>query len=287
MTTVETVAYGLAGLLLLVSLPLFAALARTDASHRPLEASAEAETSPPSPAKRVPRQTVLLQVCLAAAALALFAGLASRAGVGRRWPFGTPFEFALACSGCGLLVCLLLLRYAQVAEVGAFAVAPSLALLLHAFLIQPQSARAIQPTNPVMAGAFFVVHTALSALAFAALGVAGGSAAGCLMRPAIKAAGLVDRAMDLAYVTVSLAIIAGAMWGERAWGEYWSWSAKEVWTLITWFICTLYQHVRSRRGWRGARAMVVVVLALAAAAMTLLGTPALVRWTRLHSLRIY
>jgi ABC-type transport system involved in cytochrome c biogenesis permease subunit len=268
-------------------LPLFAALARTDASHRPLEASAEAETSPPSPARRVPRQTVLLQVSLAAAALALFAGLASRGAVSRRWPFGTPFEFALACSGCGLLTYLLLLRTTHAAAVGPLAVAPFLALLLHAFLIQPQSARAIQPTNPVMTGSLFVLHTALSALAFGALGVAGGSAAGCLIRPAARAGALVDRAMDLAYVTLSLAIIAGAMWGERAWGEYWSWSAKEVWTLITWLICTLYQHVRCRRGWPGARAMAMVVLALAAAAITLLGTPALVRWTRLQSLRIY
>jgi ABC-type transport system involved in cytochrome c biogenesis permease subunit len=98
---------------------------------------------------------------------------------------------------------------------------------------------------------------------------------------------LVDRATGIGYVALSLGMIAGAVWGEQAWGEYWTWSIKEAWTLLTWLVCIFYFHVCHRRGWRGPPAMSVAVLSLVAVMVTFFLTPTLLHWTRLKPLRIY
>ena len=36
------------------------------------------------------------------------------------------------------------------------------------------------------------------------------------------------------FVFWTFTLIAGAIWAERAWGRYWGWDTKEVWTFIIW-----------------------------------------------------
>jgi cytochrome c-type biogenesis protein CcsB len=46
------------------------------------------------------------------------------------------------------------------------------------------------------------------------------------------------------------AIIFGAVWAQYAWGRYWSWDPKEIWSLITWLVYTGYLHARLVKKWR-------------------------------------
>ncbi|WP_254812324.1 c-type cytochrome biogenesis protein CcsB [Streptomyces cavourensis] len=56
-------------------------------------------------------------------------------------------------------------------------------------------------------------------------------------------------------------IIAGAIWAGDAWGRYWGWDPKEVWSFITWVAYAAYLHARATAGWKGRKA---AYLALAA-----------------------
>ncbi|MGC9379463.1 c-type cytochrome biogenesis protein CcsB [Streptomyces sp. MH13] len=56
-------------------------------------------------------------------------------------------------------------------------------------------------------------------------------------------------------------IIAGAIWAGDAWGRYWGWDPKEVWSFITWVAYAGYLHARATAGWKGRKA---AYLALAA-----------------------
>ena len=38
--------------------------------------------------------------------------------------------------------------------------------------------------------------------------------------------------------------MAGAIWAEAAWGRYWGWDTKEVWTFIIWVVYAGYIHAR-------------------------------------------
>lgn len=53
------------------------------------------------------------------------------------------------------------------------------------------------------------------------------------------------------------AVIAGAIWGSKAWGRYWGWDPKETWAFITWVVYAGYLHARATAGWRGRRAAAV------------------------------
>ena len=49
-------------------------------------------------------------------------------------------------------------------------------------------------------------------------------------------------------------LITGAIWAEEAWGRYWGWDVKEVWTFVIWVVYAGYLHARATRGWSGNRA---------------------------------
>ncbi|WP_156726418.1 c-type cytochrome biogenesis protein CcsB [Streptomyces apocyni] len=49
-------------------------------------------------------------------------------------------------------------------------------------------------------------------------------------------------------------IIAGAIWAGEAWGRYWNWDPKEVWSFVTWAVYACYLHARATAGWKGRKA---------------------------------
>ncbi|AOP45108.1 c-type cytochrome biogenesis protein CcsB [Streptomyces lydicus] len=58
-------------------------------------------------------------------------------------------------------------------------------------------------------------------------------------------------------------IIAGAIWAEAAWGRYWGWDPKEVWSFITWVAYAGYLHARATAGWKGRKAAWLGLIAFA------------------------
>jgi cytochrome c-type biogenesis protein CcsB len=87
-------------------------------------------------------------------------------------------------------------------------------------------------------------------------------------RGRLPAAASLDR---LAYRTIvfafpiwTLAVIFGAIWAEQAWGRYWGWDPKEVWSFVTWVVFAGYLHARATVGWRGRPAAVLAVIGFVA-----------------------
>jgi ABC-type transport system involved in cytochrome c biogenesis permease subunit len=66
-------------------------------------------------------------------------------------------------------------------------------------------------------------------------------------------------------------LVFGMVWAYRAWGRYWAWDPKEVWSLITWFVFALYLHTRIVMGWKGKRSAWIAVLGFLAALFTYFG----------------
>ena len=66
-------------------------------------------------------------------------------------------------------------------------------------------------------------------------------------------------------------LVFGMVWAYKAWGTYWSWDPKEVWSLITWVIFALYLHTRIVAGWKGKRSAVIAIVGFLAALFTYFG----------------
>jgi cytochrome c-type biogenesis protein CcsB len=72
------------------------------------------------------------------------------------------------------------------------------------------------------------------------------------------------RTIVFAFPVWTMAVIAGAIWAEQAWGRYWGWDPKEVWSFVTWVVFAAYLHARATVGWRGRRAAALALVGFGA-----------------------
>ncbi|MFV1956455.1 MAG: c-type cytochrome biogenesis protein CcsB [bacterium] len=79
------------------------------------------------------------------------------------------------------------------------------------------------------------------------------------------------RALTVGFPLLTLGIITGSVWAQDAWGAYWSWDPKEIWSLITWLIYAALLHTRFTVGWRGKRAAYLSIIGFVAVLFTFLG----------------
>ncbi len=59
-------------------------------------------------------------------------------------------------------------------------------------------------------------------------------------------------------------LIAGSIWANDAWGRYWGFDTKEVWTFVIWVLYAGYIHARATRGWRGTRSAWLAIIGFGA-----------------------
>lgn len=107
------------------------------------------------------------------------------------------------------------------------------------------------PLPPVLRTIWFELHVILSFLSYALFAV--GAVFGVLyLNDGVREheAGQY-RSLLLGYALFSLAMIFGGIWAHMAWGTYWLWTPKELWTTIVWFSYSLYLHARLVKGWTG------------------------------------
>jgi len=67
---------------------------------------------------------------------------------------------------------------------------------------------------------------------------------------------------------LTLGIVSGAIWAHFAWGQFWSWEARETWSLFTWLLYATLLHGRVTAGWRGRRAATLTILGFAVLVMS-------------------
>jgi ABC-type transport system involved in cytochrome c biogenesis permease subunit len=106
---------------------------------------------------------------------------------------------------------------------------------------------------PVLKTIWFELHVILSFMSYALFAI--GSVFGILSfyRNEERAENNQYRSLLLGYVLFSTAMIFGGIWAYLAWGTYWLWTPKELWTTIVWFFYSLYLHARLVRGWTGPK----------------------------------
>ncbi|MCU1528110.1 MAG: c-type cytochrome biosis protein CcsB [Frondihabitans sp.] len=204
----------------------------------------------------------------------VFRGLAAG-----RVPWANMFEFGLTGTALIVLVFLVVNLMVNLRYLGAYVMGLNLVLLGVAvvnFYVP------VSPLVPALQSYWLVIHVFVACLGTAFFAIAAGLSAAQIIqarRESSKTAGIklfdtlpeADRLEDLAYrialvgfVLWTFTLIAGAIWAEKAWGRYWGWDTKEVWTFIIWVIYAGYIHARATRGWRAARSSWLSIVGFAA-----------------------
>lgn len=86
----------------------------------------------------------------------------------------------------------------------------------------------------------------------------------------------------LAFITMTIMIASGAVWGYKAWGRYWAWDPVETWSLVCWILYGIILHLRTTMGWKGNRAAWLSVAAIVIVAFAFFGMPALYETVHEH-----
>jgi len=187
---------------------------------------------------------------------------------GGRVPWANMFEFGLTATVLIVAVFLGTLFWRDLGYLGAFV---SGFVLLALGIVTVNFYVDVVPLPPALQSAWLVIHVFVASLATAFFALGAGLSILQLVRARFEARQMVKAGLlttlpasnvleSLAYrlnvvgfVLWSFTLIAGAIWAERAWGRYWGWDTKEVWTFIIWVIFAGYIHARATRGWRGSR----------------------------------
>ncbi len=80
---------------------------------------------------------------------------------------------------------------------------------------------------------------------------------------------LTFRAILLGFPIWTFGTMAGAIWGEHAWGRWWGWDPKETWAAITWIIYAIYLHAHTLRAWKGRRTALIATAGFISIMVTL------------------
>ena len=70
---------------------------------------------------------------------------------------------------------------------------------------------------------------------------------------------------------LSAGMITGSLYAQYAFGTYWQWDPKEVWSLISWLFYAALLHERIVVGWQGRRAAIMSIVCFSLLVFTFVG----------------
>lgn len=98
-----------------------------------------------------------------------------------------------------------------------------------------------QTLMPALQSVWFIPHVAVYMFSYALLGCATLVALyWCFTTDDLSGAIRQLVYGGIAFFTIGM--FTGALWAKEAWGEYWSWDAKEAWAAVTWMLYLLFIH---------------------------------------------
>ncbi len=211
--------------------------------------------------------------------------LSHTAGIIVRWvaaarpPFSNMYESLIIFSWALVFLYLILEIIYRLKVLGTLV--SILALLILAFASGLDSS--IKPLMPALQSNWLVIHVIVCFIGYAAFTISFVCSIIYLIshkretfkhsRPPLTVSldAITYKTITLGFLFLTLGIITGAVWANRAWGRYWGWDPKETWALITWFIYAFYLHMRRLKGWKGVKGAWVSILGFLAVIFTYLG----------------
>jgi cytochrome c-type biogenesis protein CcsB len=201
------------------------------------------------------------------------AGVITRALGAGRVPWGNMYEFLTTGAFVAVAVFLLVLIRRDLRFLGTFVVGLAIIMLVAASVAYWTPVGHLVPalqsywliihvSIAVLSSALFTLTFAMSALQLVQSHrqktvAAGGSDKLGFMRlvpSALSLENLSYRINAIAFIGWTFTLMFGAIWAEKAWGRFWGWDTKEVWTFVIWVVYAGYLHARATRGWTGTRA---------------------------------
>jgi ABC-type transport system involved in cytochrome c biogenesis permease subunit len=133
------------------------------------------------------------------------------------------------------------------------------------------------PLPPVLKTFWFETHVVLAFLSYALFAISAICGYLFLRNQESYLDSLQYKASLIGYSFFSISMIFGGIWAYLAWGTYWLWTPKELWTSILWIFYSLYLHLRLRSRWAGKPMAILSIAGFAIVLFTYLGVSLLMK----------
>jgi ABC-type transport system involved in cytochrome c biogenesis permease subunit len=133
------------------------------------------------------------------------------------------------------------------------------------------------PLPPVLKTLWFEAHVVLAFLSYALFAIAAILGYMYLREKQGSFESHGYRAVLIGYCLFTLSMIFGGIWAYLAWGTYWVWTPKELWTGILWMFYSFYLHARLRHWWTGNPQAYLCIAGFAVVLFTYLGVSLLMK----------
>ncbi|MEV6983808.1 c-type cytochrome biogenesis protein CcsB [Sphaerisporangium sp. NPDC051017] len=248
-------------------------------------AGGAAESAPESPSARAEGPEPPAWAARAAVAAVALSWLGWAANLGAivarglavgRWPWGNMYEFVVAICFAAVSAFLVMQIRQPVRFLGAFvSLAAALGLGFAVRYLHVQAG----PVVPALKSYWIAIHVTAAILAAGLFILAGVAGILFLVRKEgpsrlpsrADLERVAHQAIVIAFPIWTFAVIAGALWADKAWGRYWGWDPKEVWSFITWIAYAAYLHAKATAGWKGKAATIVQLIAFGCLIFNLVG----------------
>lgn len=137
-------------------------------------------------------------------------------------------------------------------ELGLFAL-PLVSTILIASLAYPP----INTVSPFQRTPWFTVHIFFFFLSYGFFGISSCIGALDLFRKNTSYELIQYQSAVHGWIVLSLALVAGSIWFFTAYGTYWLWTSRELWTTLIWFYYGMYLHARYVKGLTGRWASII------------------------------
>lgn len=127
------------------------------------------------------------------------------------------------------------------------------------------------PLTPLLKTFWFEAHIILSFFSYALFSIAAILGIVFLIKKEEQVEILQYKAILVGYCLFSFGMIFGGVWAYLAWGTYWLWTPKELWTVILWLFYSLYLHARLRQWWFGKPLAILGIIGFFIMMFTYLG----------------
>lgn len=122
--------------------------------------------------------------------------------------------------------------------------APLLGLVVASLLAALTFSTALSFPPPLMQTIWYPLHVPLSFLAYAIWAAAAAAGLAWLRDRDVEWLVVVDRCALQGFALWSVSMICGGVWGVLAWGAYFLWDVKILWSVILWFHYATFLHLR-------------------------------------------
>ena len=143
----------------------------------------------------------------------------------------------------------------------------SIVFMLLSLLYKPHNV----PLTPLLKTFWFESHIILSFFSYALFSIAAVLGVVWFIMKGEQIEILQYKIILTGYCLFSTGMIFGGIWAYFAWGTYWLWTPKELWTVILWLFYSLYLHARLRKWWAGKPSVTLGIIGFFIMMFTYLG----------------